>query len=194
MAIDPSSASAADPYAVPKAKVEDAAPAAEGGIAYFPVSLLKLGVMCVATFNIYQIYWSYKNWKCAQRVANSDANAPIRAFFYGLTSYWLFKHIGDHAKSMDPGVSLPAGQLAFAVLALALAANLPDPYWLVTLLGFLPLLPVQTAVNRVNRQLAPDADPNARFGGWNIAGVILGGLLVALAVFGMYVEGNASPG
>jgi hypothetical protein len=188
MAIDPSSASAPDPYAVPKAKVEDAAPAAEGGSAYFPVSLLKLSVMCLATFNIYQIYWSYKNWKSAQRLANSNANAPIRAFFYGLTSYWLFKHIGEHAKSVDPGVSLPAGPLALAVLALVLAANLPDPYWLVTLLGFLPLLPVQGAVNRVNLQLAPDADPNARFSGWNIAGVVLGGLLVGLAVLGMLVE------
>jgi len=189
MAIDPSSASAADPYAVPKAKVEDAAPAAEGGSAYFPVSLLKLGVMCLATFNIYQIYWSYKNWKNAQRLANSNANAPIRAFFYGLTSYWLFRHIGDHAKSAEPGLSLPAGPLALAVLALALAANLPDPYWLLTLLGFLPLLPVQAAVIRVNVQRAPDADPNARFSGWNIAGVVLGGLLVALAVVGMFVEG-----
>jgi hypothetical protein len=90
---------------------------------------------------------------------------------------------------VDPGVSLPAGPLALAVLALALAANLPDPYWLVTLLGFLPLLPVQAAVNRVNLQLAPDADPNARFSGWNIAGVVVGGLLVALAMLGMFVEG-----
>lgn len=194
MATDPSSASAADPYAVPKAKVADAVHAAEGETAYFPVSLLKLGIMSVATFNVYQIYWSYKNWKSAQHLANSNANAPIRAFFYGLTSYWLFKHIRDHAQSLAPEVSLPAGQLALGVLALALAANLPDPYWLVTLLGFLPLLPVQTAVNRVNRQLAPEADPNARFSGWNIAGAILGGLLVALAVFGVFVEGNASPG
>jgi hypothetical protein len=189
MAIDPSSASAVDPYAVPKAKVEDAAPAADGGTAYFLVSLPKLGVMCVATFNIYQIYWFYKNWKNAQRLASANVNAPIRAFFYGLTSYWLFRLMREHATSVDPALSLPAGPLALAVLALALAANLPDPYWLVTLLGFLPLVPVQAAVNRVNRRLAPDADPNARFNGWNIAGVILGGLLVALAVLGMFMEG-----
>jgi len=189
MATDPSGASAADPYAVPKAKVEDAAPATEGGTAYFPVSLLKLGVMCVATFSVYEIYWFYKNWKNAQHLANANANAPIRAFFYGLTSYWLFRLMRDHAKSVDPGTSLPAGALALAVLALALAANLPDPYWLLTMLSFVPLLPAQAAVNRVNRQLAPDADPNARFGGWNIAGVVLGGVLLALAVLVMFVEG-----
>ena len=122
MATDPSGAGAVDPYAVPKAKVEDAAPAAEAGTAYFPVSLLKLGVMCVATFSIYEIYWFYKNWKNAQRLAHADVNAPIRAFFYGLTSYWLFRLMRDHAKSVDPGISLPAGALALAVLALALAA------------------------------------------------------------------------
>jgi hypothetical protein len=89
---------------------------------------------------------------------------------------------------VEPAISLPAGSLALAVLALALAANLPDPYWPVTLLSFVVLFPVQSAVNRVNRQLAPDADPNARFSGWNIAGVIIGGLLVAFAVFSMFVE------
>lgn len=189
MASEPAGGGAAvDPYAVPKAKVEDAAPA-EGGTAYYPVSRRKLVVMSVATFNLYQIYWFYKNWKNAQRLAGSSANAPIRAFFYGLTSYWLFKHIRDHAASVDPKLSLPAGNLALGVFAFAVAANLPDPYWLVTLLGFLPLLPVQDAVNRVNRQLAPDADPNARFGGWNIFGIVVGGLLVGLAVLGMFVEG-----
>jgi len=182
------SESRVDPYAAPKAKVEDAAPAAVAGTAYFPVSRLKLAVMSVATFNLYQVYWFYKNWKNAQRVAGVNANAPIRAFFYGLTSYWLFKLIRDHAQSVDPKRSLPAGNLALGVLAFAIAANLPDPYWLVTLLGFLPLLPVQAVVNRVNQQLAPDADPNARFGGWNIFWIVLGALIVSVAVVGVPVE------
>lgn len=177
-----------DPYAAPKAKVEDAAPAV-AGTAYFPVSRLKLVVMSVATFNLYQVYWFYKNWKNAQRVAGVNVNAPIRAFFYGLTSYWLFQLIRDHAKSVDPALSLPAGNLALGVLAFAVAANLPDPYWLVTLLGFLPLLPVQAVVNRVNQQIAPDADRNARFGGWNIFWIVLGVLIVSLAVLGMVAEG-----
>ena len=188
MANETSGASAADPYAAPKAKVEDAI-AAESGTTYFPVGRLKLAVMSAATFNLYQIYWFYKNWKNAQRLAGSNANAPIRAFFYGLTAYWLFKHIREHAQGVDPGIALPAGQLALGALAFALSANLPDPWWLVTLLGFLPLLPVQAAVNRVNMKLAPDADPNARFGGWNICWLVLGALILALAVLGMFIEG-----
>ena len=188
MADHPSSASAADPYAAPKAKVEDAIPA-DSGTAYFPVSRLKLVVMSIATFNLYQVYWFYKNWKNAQRLAGSSANAPIRAFFYGLTSYWLFKHIREHAQRVDPAIALPAGQLALGVLAFTLIANLPDPWWLFTLAGFLPLLPVQEAVNRVNQQLAPDADPNARFGGWNIFWLVLGSLILGLAVLGLFVEG-----
>lgn len=188
MANETTDGSAVDPYAAPKAKVEDAAPADQAGTAYFPVSLLKLAVMCVTTFSIYEIYWFYKNWKNAQRLANVDANAPIRAFFYGITSYWLFQLMRDHAKGVDPALTIAAGPLAIAVLLLAAAANLPDPYWLLTFLSFLPLLRVQSAVNRVNRQLAPQADPNARFSGWNIAGALLGGLVVALAVLGLVAE------
>lgn len=188
MANETTDASAVDPYAAPKAKVADAVPADQAGTAYFPVSLLKLGVMSVATLGIYQIYWFYKNWKSAQRVAGVHANAPIRAFFYGITSYWLFQLMRDHAKSVDPDISIPAGLLAVAVLVLTVASRLPDPYWLVTSFSVLPLLRVQAAVNRVNRQLAPDADPNARFSGWNIAGALFGALVAALAVLGMIVE------
>lgn len=188
MANETTDGSAVDPYAAPRAKVEDAVPADQAGTAYFAVSLLKLGVMSVTTLGIYQIYWFYKNWKNAQRIANVDANAPIRAFFYGITSYWLFKLIRDHANSVVPGMAIPAGPLAIAVFVLTAASRLPDPYWLVTFLSVLPLLLVQSAVNRVNWQLAPEADRNARFSGWNIAGALLGGLVVALAVLGMFVE------
>jgi hypothetical protein len=30
---------------------------------YFAVSLLKLTVMSVCTFGIYELYWFYKNWR-----------------------------------------------------------------------------------------------------------------------------------
>ena len=175
----------ANPYAAPKAQVDDAATVTGAEPAFFPVSLLKLALMSLATFGLYEIYWSYRNWKCVQRMpymTYEKPNAPIRAFFYPLTSYWLFLHIREQSRVLDGTGTLQAGLLALTVLAFRLLARRPDPYWLLCLLGFLPLLPVQSVVNRINRRIAPDADPNARFGGWNILLLVVAASLLALGL------------
>jgi len=73
------------------------------------------------------------------------------------------------------------------LFVVAMLWRLPDPWSLVALLGFLPLLPVQNAVNRINRKLAPQAPANSRFGGWNIFGLVVGGIFLILAVIGTLV-------
>jgi hypothetical protein len=80
-----------------------------------------------------------------------------------------------------------AGPLALAVFILAALTRLPDPWWMITFLGFLPLLPVQSAVNDINAKFAPGADGNNRFSGWNIAGLLAGAIALALAILGTLV-------
>lgn len=174
-----------NPYAAPKARVEDAA-AESGEPVYFPVGTLKLTLMVLGSLGLYQLYWFYKNWKCMQRNDNEKLLAPVRAFFYPLMSYFLFRRIRDHAASAQVDAGLAAGPLAFAVFVLAGLQRLPDPWWLLTLLSFLPLLPVQAAVNRINLKLAPGIDPNTRYSGWNIALLAVGGLLLVAAVYGTF--------
>ena len=174
-----------NPYAAPKAALADAAVPGVQPV-FFPVSLPKLALMSLATLGLYEIYWFYKNWKCMQENFGHKLNAPIRAFF-PLISYPLFRQIRDHAASAQLESKLSAGPLALTVFLIAVLYRLPDPWWLVSLLGFLPLLPVQSAVNEINAKFAPDADHNGRFSGWNIVGMIAGGIVLALAIIGMFV-------
>jgi len=101
-------------------------------------------------------------------------------------AYALFRRIRD--KAADAHVKgLPAGPLAVAVFVLAALYRLPDPWWLVTFLGFLPLMRVQQTVNALNEKLAPDAHPNRRFTGWNVFGLVAGGALFALSLVGVFL-------
>lgn len=175
-----------NPYQAPKAKVADSAAAVLEPV-FFAVSPLKLALMSIVTFGLYEIYWFYRNWKFVQRNREEKLNAPIRALFYPLTAYALFRRIRHEAASAQAGGTLQAGLLAIAVLILAMLWRLPDPWWLVSFLGFIPLLSVQATVNELNRKLAPGADPNARFTGWNIVGLIAGGLLFILSLIGAFL-------
>jgi hypothetical protein len=46
---------------------------------------------------------------------------------------------------------------------------------------------VQAAVDQINLKLAPGADPNARFSGLNIFGMVIGGLLLVLGIVGSFL-------
>lgn len=173
-----------NPYAAPTAKVDAAASAPEP--VFFAVSGLKLALMSVVTLGLYEVYWFYKDWKCVQRNFGDKVNAPLRAVFYPVVSYPLFRRIRAHAKSSGVEADFPAGVLACTVFILNLLWFLPDPWWLAGFLGIVPLLPVQRAANAINRKHAPAADPNTRFTGWNIFGLVAGGLVVILAIIGAF--------
>jgi hypothetical protein len=172
-----------NPYAAPKARVDDAPPAQ--GAAYFPVSALKLALMSVATLGLYEIYWFYKNWKAMQE-SGEKLNAPIRAVFYPLTAYWLFRHIRQRAAAAGVEAGFHAGALATALFFLSgLTWRLPDPWWLISYAAFALLLPVRSAIERINEKAAPGAGHNARFSGWNIFGLVLGAVMFALIILGL---------
>ena len=62
--------------------------------------------------------------------------------------------------------------------------NLPNPFWLVSYLSFVPLLLVQAAVNALNQKVAQDHDPNNRFTRINFVWLIVAGLFSILIIFG----------
>jgi hypothetical protein len=172
-----------NPYAAPKARVDDAP--APDATAYFPVSRLKLMLMSFATLGLYEVYWFYKNWK-AMQATGEKLNAPVRAVFYPVTAYWFFRHLRSRAEAAGVGAGFHAGGLAVALFVIsAVTWQLPDPWWLTGYASFLVLLPVRGAIERINRKVAPDADRNARFSGWNIFGLVLGALMLTLIILGM---------
>ena len=72
--------------------------------------------------------------------------------------------------------------------------RLPDPYWLASIFSFVPLLPVQAAVNRLHETVAPTAPRNDRYSGGNTLTIIFGALLLCLIVLGMLLPPENAAG
>jgi hypothetical protein len=49
------------------------------------------------------------------------------------------------------------------------------------------LVPVQDAINAINRAETPDHDPNDRFTAWNWLLIVVGGFLLVLSAIGALV-------
>lgn len=154
---------------------------------YFSVSKQKLIVMSVFTLGLYQLYWFYKNWELIRRRTGRDIIPWVRAIFAIFFCYSLFKSVKESADSHGIHSAISPAGLALAYIAITLCVRLPDPYWLVSLLAFLPLLPAQGAINNINSNTVPIADPNDRYTGKNVIILILGSFLLIITVLGTLV-------
>jgi len=157
---------------------------------YFPVSKLKLILMSLCTFGLYEIYWFYKNWKLIKTRTGQNLRPFWRAFFSIIFCYPLFKHIQDSADSQGCKSNLNPGWLLVGYIALNVTWRLPDPFFIISLLTFLPLLPVQGVINDLNLKTAPRAEHNSRFSVTNFAVIIIGGILIILGVVGSLIPSS----
>lgn len=183
-----------NPYAPPRSLVTDS-PAAGADVAeapLFAVSLPKLLVLSICTLGLYQIYWAYRQWGAIRRDERSDILPAPRAFFGVIFCWALFTRIEKMGLREKVPDAPPAGFLAVAWIILTLCWRLPDPVWVISMGAPLFVLPIQRYANRINARLAPGHDRNARFGWANIAWLVVGGAVLALAMVGLFLPDAAA--
>jgi hypothetical protein len=170
-----------DPYVPPKSNV--ATPAKSTHEAYFfTTSTLKLAVMSISTFGLYELYWFYKNWVLIKERTGQNIMPFGRAIFAPFWAYSCFKHIKIAADENAVPESLSIGVLATAYFLLYAILLLPDPYWLVSTFTFVLLIPANGVALRVNKQVAPNFENNDNFSGWNWLAFVIGGMLLVLSI------------
>ncbi len=132
--------------------------------------LWKLAFMMSVTLGLYGIYWFYKNWLAIKYPERSKFRLFIRAFIAPVTAGFLFVKFTDKKTAVF---------LAIAYLLLNIAGRLPSPWWLISALAFLPLLPIQKIINRLRGDIKPTNSFSWKEG--LVAGIGLVILLSAIA-------------
>jgi hypothetical protein len=151
---------------------------------FFEVSLPKFVVMSVVTWGIYNLYWAYKQW--VHISARGESISPFwRAFFSPIWSFSLFERIKVDASTRGVAVYWSSGLLGFVYLVMGVLYRLPDPFWLLSLLSFLPLVPAVRAVIAIHERSTGTRDRNSYFGAVNVIGIIVGVGFLLLVIAAM---------
>ena len=79
------------------------------------------------------------------------------------------------------------GVLGGLYFVLLLLWRLPDPWWLISIFSFLPIIPVIQTVVALHDAVAGSRDRNTRFSGLNIVGLVLGAIWVLLVLIGLFM-------
>ena len=170
----------------------DSSTTTEGGAAidvapqtpFFAVSTHKFVVMSLTTCGLYTVYWVYRQWK--RFAEHGDPLSPFwRTFFLIFTNYALFGRVRARARQERVGVDWLPSIMGSFYLTLSLTFRLPDPWWMLTFLSFVPMIPVQRTIDRVNGLRVAEL-PNRGYSGWNIVGIVVGGLVLVLVVYGAF--------
>jgi len=152
----------------------------------YVISVTKLIVLSVATFGLFEVYWFYKQWKSIRAEEDINVTPILRAIFATFTSYWLFKHISEMVKKVGKKRGLESGGLAIVYFILVATYKLPDPYWWVAILTFLPLIPAQNAINYYWEKKLGDRLITSGFGLWNYIWTFAGVVFLILALYGTF--------
>ena len=150
----------------------------------FNVSLSKLAVMSLCTFGLYEVYWAYKHWHAIRQREQEHLSPFWRAFFAPLWAFSLFPRLQAITALYGVPATWSGSALALAYFLLHMTWRLPDPYWLISVIGFLPLLVVQRSIDALNAAVAPDAPRNNSYSGLNVLLIVVGGLFLLLAIRG----------
>ena len=151
---------------------------------FFPVATHKFIALSICSFGIYELYWSYQNWKRIQLMTRGHISPFWRAFFAPLWGFSLFRQVRERAVSEQVTVAWSSSVLGALYLALSLSWRLPDPWWLISFATLVPMLPVQQVAQRVNQLRGSSEDRNEHYSSANVILIVLGGLLLVLTIAG----------
>ena len=153
---------------------------------FFPVGMAKFVTMSVLTFGLYDLYWAYRNWQRIKARSREDLSPFWRAFFAPLFGFALFERVHEAAERRKLAAGWSAGLLGGAYFVLHITWRLPDPWWTISLIGFLPIVPVVRTIQQLHASEPSIEGLNSRYTAPNIAAMIIGGIVLLLALLGTF--------
>ncbi|MGN5763324.1 hypothetical protein ACNQO6_03085 [Acinetobacter calcoaceticus] len=154
------------------------------------ISLKKFIFLSIISLGLYELWWIFKAWRFLALKDHLDIMPAARAIFSIFFLYSLFKRIREYAKGKDYAQDFSAGWMYIGYILFALVfANLPDPYWLISSVSFIFLIPAFVALNHTKKQ---DDQLNAviqeKFNIAQIFVIIIGAIFWILLLIGFFLE------
>ena len=153
------------------------------------ISLNKFIFLSIISFGAYEIWWIYKAWKFFQQKERLDIMPAARAIFSIIFLNTLLNKILDFAKEKGYKDNYSATSLFIGFITGNLLAKLPDPFWLISILSFVFLIPPFKALNYAKENSRDFiVNEQASFSGRQIALIVIGVFFWGLVLIAMTMK------
>ncbi len=154
---------------------------------FYCVSTLKFSILSLLTFGAYSIFWFYKNWSRYKEYSKDDLSPFWRAVFSPLFCFALANKVNFVSRETNLDQQLESAPLAGLYFVFMMVSRLPDPYWLISVFAFLPLLAIVKQIRRIHEAIRPGFDSSVGWGFGAITALVLGGVLAILVLLGTFM-------
>ena len=152
---------------------------------FFAVPVGKFILLSCLTFGLYSLFWFARNWNLIQKQEKSKIHPTARALFSIFFFYELSEKVQKSAKSNGYEKTYSSGLMTILYILFSFSYRLPENYWLVGLLIFLPFLPLLEAILYNNQKIVPTGKINSQYHTGEIITIIIGAILWALVLIGL---------
>lgn len=153
------------------------------------ISLNKFIFLSIISFGTYEIWWIYKAWRFYKQKENLDIMPGARAIFSFFFLNSLFNKILEFSKKKEYQNSYSSVSLYIGFFVVNNLHRLPDPFWLISIMSFVFLIPPFKALNfaKINSTdfIVTKQDS---FSSRQIALIVIGVIFWALVLIGMTIE------
>jgi hypothetical protein len=149
-------------------------------------------LLSVITFGIYDIYWYYRNWKNLKEYKNMNFSPAWRTvgLFIPILNFFLIYKAHKEYRNLIKEVGIKRdiypGLILLVIIISIRLINLPDPYWLLSLISTIPLAIVQGILNELWKEVQPGYIHRTQFSARQMILIIIGGVLWFFGILGMF--------
>ena len=152
------------------------------------LSINKFILLCVFSIGLYELWWIYKSWSFFRNKDNLDIMPAARAIFSIFFLNSLFDRIQDFSKSKGYTKTFSSIGYFIGFIGLNFTSRLPDPYWMVSFLSMLFLIPALESLNYGIRESGNyNVVENGKYNNCQIGLIVVGSLFWILILIGMFL-------
>jgi hypothetical protein len=140
-------------------------------------------ILYFATLGTYPLFWMYDQWTFLKNKQNLNISPGARAFFSSLWAGSLAGEVQKYLKKENINISYSPALIGVSYFILSILYKLPDPYWLIALLSFMPILPILDAMNQYYEKHDSHLQ-ESKLAWWQNVLIGIGLLFLAAGVYG----------
>jgi hypothetical protein len=149
---------------------------------FYCVSAAKFTTLSLVTFGLYELFWFYKNWVLIKARTGGSIRPFWRACFSPIFCYPFAVAVKSAAESVNLTQRTNPGAIAAIYVGLIILQRLPDPYSLICLFSFVPLIPIVWRIREIHEAIRPGFESAIGWNGWSFSALAVGAVVSGLAI------------
>ena len=111
------------------------------------IGLKRFIFLSIISLGLYPLWWIFEAWRFFMQKDKLNIMPAARAIFAIFFIYPLFNRIQDYAEAQGYRAKFSSGLMCIGYIGVSMLAQLPDPYWLISVAAFAFLIPAFQALN-----------------------------------------------